>query len=375
MHGTPNLRGAINPHDGPARAENLPSASPKAVPRDGRTGLLVPGLLVFGLAAIVGFVAWQGLDEVALIFSRMGWAVLTLPILYAVPLILAAWAWRSLLPARPAPGMGPLIKAIWIGRSINDLTPTGGLSGDIVRARLIMGSGLRGHGVVASLVLDKTVQAAVLVVQGAAAIAVLPLLGAPREIVLASLAGWTLLTLGIVGFVLVQRGGLFAGFAKGAAFALSGRRFPALVGKARGLDAAVRALYRQPGRFASAFGFTLLFRLAFVIELWLIAILVQHPISVLDAFMIEGLSAVLRGAAFIVPGALGVQEGSYIVLGAIVGLDPAVMLAFSLTKRAREILVGVPGLLAWQGIEGGIVLGRLRGRSKIPTKPSAAGQR
>jgi hypothetical protein len=45
----------------------------------------------------------------------------------------------------------------------------------------------------------------------------------------------------------------------------------------------------------------------------------------------------IRGAAFIVPGALGIQEGSYILLGAIVGLDPALMLALALAKRAREI--------------------------------------
>jgi hypothetical protein len=45
----------------------------------------------------------------------------------------------------------------------------------------------------------------------------------------------------------------------------------------------------------------------------------------------------LRGAAFIVPGALGFQEGSYILLGAIVGLDPALTLALALAKRAREI--------------------------------------
>jgi putative membrane protein len=298
----------------------------------------------------------------------MGWAVLTLPILYAVPLILAAWAWRSLLPARPAPSMGPLVKAIWIGKSMNDLVPTGGLSGDIVRARLVMRSGLSGHGVVASLVLDKTVETAAVVVQGAAAIAVLLLLGAPQEIVLATVAGWALLTLGIVGFVLVQRGGLFARFANGATFVLSGRRGTALVSRARGLDAAVWTLYRQPRRLASAFGLRLVFRLAFVIELWVIAILAHHPLSVLDAFMIEGLSAVFRGAAFIVPGALGIQEGSYILLGAIVGLDPALMLALALAKRAREILVGVPGLLAWQGMEGGIALARLRDRSSTRTK-------
>jgi hypothetical protein len=47
-------------------------------------------------------------------------------------------------------------------------------------------------------------------------------------------------------------------------------------------------------------------------------------------------------------GALGVQEGGLILLGAVVGLAPEVALALSLVKRIRELLVGLPGLLVWQ---------------------------
>ena len=53
----------------------------------------------------------------------------------------------------------------------------------------------------------------------------------------------------------------------------------------------------------------------------------------------------IRGAAFAIPGALGVQEGGYLLLAPLAGLTPDAALALSLAKRARELLLGLPGLL------------------------------
>jgi hypothetical protein len=52
-----------------------------------------------------------------------------------------------------------------------------------------------------------------------------------------------------------------------------------------------------------------------------------------------------------VPGAIGVQEGGYVVLGPLFGIAPETMLALSLLKRARDLALGVPALLLWQGLE------------------------
>jgi hypothetical protein len=68
--------------------------------------------------------------------------------------------------------------------------------------------------------------------------------------------------------------------------------------------------------------------------------------------MLKSLAGALRGAAFVVPGGWGLQEGSFVLLGGLLGLGPGFMLALSLATRAREVLVSVPGLLAWQHAEG-----------------------
>jgi hypothetical protein len=52
-----------------------------------------------------------------------------------------------------------------------------------------------------------------------------------------------------------------------------------------------------------------------------------------------------------VPGALGALEASYVLFGAMFGLPADTALAISLSKRVRELALGVPGLLLWQCIE------------------------
>jgi uncharacterized membrane protein YbhN (UPF0104 family) len=69
------------------------------------------------------------------------------------------------------------------------------------------------------------------------------------------------------------------------------------------------------------------------------------------ALAIEALLHVALTMTFFVPGGAGVQEAAYAALGSIFGLPPDVSLAVSLMNRAREILVGVPVLIVWQGIE------------------------
>jgi putative membrane protein len=88
------------------------------------------------------------------------------------------------------------------------------------------------------------------------------------------------------------------------------------------------------------------------IEVWVVLRFMGHPIDYGDAVVIEALMHAVRGAAFAVPGALGVQEGGLIVLCGMFGIPPEAALALSLVKRVPDLVIGVPGLIAWQAMEG-----------------------
>jgi len=88
------------------------------------------------------------------------------------------------------------------------------------------------------------------------------------------------------------------------------------------------------------------------VQLWVAARFLNHPLSPGDALALQSLAYAARGAFFFVPWGLGVQEGTFVLVGAVLGVDAASALALSLILRARDILLGLPAILVWYGFEG-----------------------
>jgi len=112
------------------------------------------------------------------------------------------------------------------------------------------------------------------------------------------------------------------------------------------LDANLRLFYRDRWR-------RFLLSIACHLSGWILGVLeVAVMLFVLDisagagvAAVIETLGSGVRFAAFLVPGGLGVLEGAYTGIFAVLGLGAGAGLAFSLVRRARQIVwIGV-GLL------------------------------
>jgi len=130
-----------------------------------------------------------------------------------------------------------------------------------------------------------------------------------------------------------------------ASRAITARDWSALTTQADAIDAAVQALYRKRRKVAATFAWSFVGWLVGTGEVWLALRFLGHPVDWVDALLLESLGQAIRGAAFMIPGSLGVQEGGYLLLAPLAGLRPETALALSLAKRARELLLGVPGLL------------------------------
>jgi putative membrane protein len=308
--------------------------------------------LAIGLAIVVALVAWHGASTVLSLLASTDWK-LVLVAAFAVPqLFLSTASWRLLFPSEGAPRFALAWLALWIGYSINLMLPVASVGGDVVRARLLAIWSGRPRDAVASVIVDKTVLVAtlpVLVLVGMAAL----LRVVPDARSLAPAVVVVVLLLGALALLIVlQRAGLFAFLATRAVRLARRAGWDALVGHAADLDGAIRALYSRPGKVAASVTLRVLARLSLAGEVWLAARLLGHPISVGDAVILKTFTIVARAAAFPVPGGLGVQEGGFVALGAIIGMSPDVALATSLATRVREVVSSVPGLLAWQSIEG-----------------------
>jgi hypothetical protein len=84
--------------------------------------------------------------------------------------------------------------------------------------------------------------------------------------------------------------------------------------------------------------------------------------------VLESLLYAVRTVAVVIPNAVGIQEGAYVLIGAGFGLTPQTALAVSLVKRARDLAIGLPALGAWQIVESGR-LWRRRKITRVPARP------
>lgn len=320
--------------------------------------------LVAGLVAVGLLVAWQGIDAVAGLLASAHWT-LVLVSGFALPsLLLATASWRLLFPPGRAPRFGTALGAMWVGSAVNNLLPVASVGGEAVRARLLTLWSGQGRDAVASVVVDKTVQAATSPLLGLVGAGVLLCTVPDRRLALATLAGVGALAAGLAVLVLAQHAGPFVFLARWAALLARSPAWDGLVAHAGGVDEAIRALYRRRGLIVAACGLRVAARLVLAADVWVAAWLMGHPISAAQAVLLASLTLALRAAAFVVPGGLGVQEASFVALGTAVGLPADLALALSLAIRIREVVPSIPGLLAWQIAEGGAV--RRTGRSLAP---------
>jgi hypothetical protein len=148
------------------------------------------------------------------------------------------------------------------------------------------------------------------------------------------------------GFFWLQRRGMFGKIIGWVMRVSKKRDWSGLLHQAQAIDAAVQSTYRQ--RALPVVGCLLLNLAGWFVgvgEVYLITLFLGMPVTWADALLLESLGQAIRGAGFAIPGALGVQEGGYLLLAPIAGLPPNAGVALSLAKRARELLLGLPGLL------------------------------
>ena len=94
------------------------------------------------------------------------------------------------------------------------------------------------------------------------------------------------------------------------------------------------------------------------VQIWLIGRAIGAPITLLDGLALHGLVCAARSAAFLVPWAAGVQEGGFVLVGAVLNLSPAAAIAMSLVLRGRDVVLGAPAILFWYGAEARRSLGK-----------------
>jgi putative membrane protein len=316
--------------------------------------LIMAGFI--GLLLVVYLIIENGAAEVAHAMLVIGWWLIPISLFHLVPLIFSALSWRELLWGASRPGAVTVIWIRWIRESINSLLPVASIGGDIASVRLAHLQGIPSTQAAASMVVDTTIGVVTQLIFVLSGVGLL-LMRSTEHSTTPVVAGMVLIGTGmffvaIAAFVLFQHRGLFSGFAKFARRMLPQAPLSSISPGASTIDNAIVAAYRSRWMMLRANLLRLIGWAVGTGEIWLVMQSLGQPIGLIDAYILESLGSGVRAAAFMVPGALGALESSYVLFGALFGLTPDTALAISLSKRVREFAMGVPGLFVWYWIEG-----------------------
>jgi putative membrane protein len=316
---------------------------------------------VLGLALATALFIGRDLGLVLGSLAGAGFGLVWASLFHFVSMALNARAWQVLFPGQRRPSLAYTTWLVWAREAVNGLLPVARIGGEVACARLLLRWGLRGAPAVASLVVDMTLSLATQFAFTLLGIVLLALRIGDAEVV-TRLAIVTAAALPLIGLlVVIQRQGAIGLLAR--VFELLFRdRFAGLIDNTRRLDRRVRVMYRRRDAVLACCGWQLLGWIAGGGEIWLALHFLGHPLSVWDAVLLEALAQAVSSAAFVVPAAIGVQEGGFLLFGGLLGLAPEAALALALARRVRDLLVFTPALIAWQWIEGTGLMRRVRRR-------------
>ena len=280
-------------------------------------------------------------------FELVGFGLLLYFAAHAGSIVCDTTGWGVLFSRAIRPRWRALFWSRWVGESVNSLLPVAQVGGDLLRARLAARVGASAAQAGATVIVD--LGAGLIAQVGFVSLAVVLVLaggaGAGEVGGLVVALALLLLLAGAVALLSVR--GMFSSVVKLGARVLRSMDWSSPEAGAAKVDSAVRELYTGGGPVARSVALRMAARVTGALELWLGLYLLGVPASFADAFILHQLTSLARTLGFAVPGALGVQEGGFLMTAYLLELPPDAVLALALMRRARELVYGLPGLVSW----------------------------
>jgi putative membrane protein len=313
-----------------------------------------PVVYILGLcggALFIVLLIREGAGQVGSAIAQVGWGLLALTLYHLLQTLSDAAGWSALIPKEQRVPLSRSFFLHWIGESINNLLPTGRVGGDIVMTRVAALWGIPLKTATAAMIVDITVGVVTKIIYVVAACILLIAVTGRADFVRPALVAVITGAFAAGGFYAVQRLGIFRWSAALASRLAKSPGWDSLVQSGEAFDRTIRLIYSRRSGVAGCSFFWILSWFIGSGEIWFALWALGSQSSFATAVILESATLAIRGAAFLVPGAVGVQEGGYILLGNLLGISGEIALALSLIRRMRELALGVPGLIGWHLIE------------------------
>jgi uncharacterized membrane protein YbhN (UPF0104 family) len=312
------------------------------------------GLLLVGLVLLGVIILQTDLNEVQYRLGELGGEGIAIIVgLYLLKLASDGLTWHLTLPAVPLKlsWFYRLSKVMLVGEAFNRVTPLGAIGSEPIKAVLVKKHYRIGYReTTASLILIQTVANIALV--GFLLVGLLLLLTTqvlPVAYQFAASVGMAIFSVLILLFFLVQRYKVFSRIGGWLGQSRLRTRLLTLVELTHDLEERLIAYYTgHRRRFAVAVATAFLSWLLGMLEVYCAFWLLGHKITLITAWVIEANVALMRALLFFVPGHIGTQEGTLVVMSGIITGSPTLGFAVAVIVRCREMMLILWGLaLAW----------------------------
>jgi putative membrane protein len=311
-------------------------------------------MAVAGLGLFLYLIIRHDMGDILATLANVGWGILLVFAAHALNRLFDTLSWRALIPKEHRPPLWRLLLIHWVGDSVSALLPVAQVGGEIIRVRMFSQCrGADGRQVplpvaASSVLVGMTISLATQIIFLISGLIVLSVLvrhhGLTGPILLAVLVSMAMAG----GFYAVQRAGMFRIAMKIIGHVAKGSSWSGLASTGEALDADIRASYARRGAVLECAWWNMATWGAGALEIWaaLCALGIHggYPAS----YALESVAQGIRSAMFLVPGAIGFQEGSYVAVGRLLGIASSAAMALALLRRVREVAFGVPGIVVWQ---------------------------
>jgi len=312
---------------------------------------LTLSFLCIGLVAICAFLARLGVGPILGSLKSLGLVGFIAFCLYTLGVLsLLGVCWYVVAPGAPPRQLFGFIFGRIMREVAADILPFAQVGGFILGVRGACLFGVSTSIAVASSVVDLGAEMAGQLLFTAVGLSVLGLHPPPRfphnVVDPISSIGLGLGVVTVAGFFFSQR------FAARALTKLSAQWPKQIQTHLTSVQSILTDIYRRPTRVALSIGLHLVSWLTAVGGVWLTLSFMDVRMQPSMILVMESLVYLARSMAFFVPGALGVMEGGYVLLGPIFGLPAETALSLALIKRGRDLAIGLLAIAMWQILEG-----------------------
>lgn len=315
-----------------------------------------------GLVLAIAIIAYEGFGAVMQAFAAVGYGLVAITVIRAIELAGAGIGWWVIFPPEAKMTLRLSLWVRFIREAINVLLPVAQVGGEIAGARIMTFVGVPAGLSGATVLVDIFLQAVSLFLFTLVGIGIFAVYRSDDALLGPILLGAAIMGAALAGFFLAQRYG-GARLVDRALMALAERFGWASLANLANLHDNLVRIYSDLPRLAASMLVHIAVWFVGALEVLVALHLMGYPVSLADAVVIESLSQAVRAAAFLVPGALGVQEAGFVAICSALGIPAAPALALSLVKRVPELLLGPPFLFVWHAYEAKALKNRQRAQS------------